>query len=98
MLETMQSDLLKKARAFRDAATYDVNTYDEFKQRIEDGGFFIGSWCQSKESEAKVKEDTKATIRCLPLDANFQPIKDDRPCMITGARGHNVRAIFARSY
>lgn len=97
-LTAMQKDLLERARAFREANTFKVATYDEFKQKIEEGGFFIAAWNQSKESEAKVKEETKATIRCLPLDANYQTIKTDLPCMITGEKGNNILAIFARSY
>lgn len=97
-LTSMQKDLLNKARAFRDANTFQVETYDDFKKKIEDGGFFIAAWNQKKDSEAKVKEETKATIRCLPLDANFELTKTDLPCMITGERGNNVLAVFARSY
>jgi prolyl-tRNA synthetase len=97
-LVTMQKDLLEKARKFRDENTIQVKTYDEFKSKIEAGGFFMASWNQKKDSEAKVKEETKATIRCLPLGTDFEPIKTDEPCMITGEKGNNVLAIFARSY
>jgi prolyl-tRNA synthetase len=98
-LKSMQKDLLERARKFRDENTHTVETYAEFKKQLDEkGGFFVASWNQSKESEALVKEETKATIRCLPLDSNFQPKKDDRPCMITGERGNNVTAIFARAY
>lgn len=68
MLSTMQSELLERARAHRDANTHNVDSYDEFKKRIEEGGFFVVSWCGDRELEAKIKEETKATIRCLPLD------------------------------
>ena len=98
-LKSLQKDLLERARKFRDENTHQVETYADFKKQLDEkGGFFVGAWNQGKDSEALVKQETKATIRCLPLDATFQPKKDDRPCMITGERGNNVTAIFARSY
>jgi prolyl-tRNA synthetase len=98
LLSTMQSELLERARAFRDANTHSVDSYDEFKKRIEEGGFFVVSWCGDRELENKIKEETKATIRCLPLDDNYQPIHETKPCFMTGRTGNNVRAIFARAY
>lgn len=97
-LVAMQKELLEKALKFREENTIHVKTYDEFKSKIEAGGFFMAPWNQKKDSEAKVKEETKATIRCLPLGPDFEPIKTDEPCMITGEKGNNVIAIFARSY
>jgi prolyl-tRNA synthetase len=98
MLTAMQKELLEKARQFRDANTHRVETYADFKSKIEElGGFFVTAWCQSKECEAKVKEETKATIRCLPLDAQYQPISEPGKCMACG-KSPCVRAIFARSY
>jgi prolyl-tRNA synthetase len=97
MLTAMQKELLEKARAFRLANTFEVETYAEFKTKLEEGGFFVTGWCKSKECEAKVKEETKATIRCLPLDAEYQTIAETRKCMACGA-GNSVRAVFARSY
>jgi prolyl-tRNA synthetase len=98
MLQSMQKELLEKARAFRDANTFRVATYDEFKSRIEEGGFFVAPFCLDRALEAKVKEETKATVRCLPLGPDFKPIPEDGPCMVSGRTGGNVRAIFARSY
>ena len=95
----MQSELLEKARAFREANTRKVSTYEEFKKQIEEGGFFIASWNGSREVEAKVKEETKATIRCLPLDSNYETIASNEPCMVTGEKSEKNRvAIFARAY
>lgn len=96
----MQRDLLTRAEGFRNANTFRVTTYDEFKKKLNehDGGFFEASWCQDGAIEARVKEETKATIRCLPLDANFEPIKEKEPCMVTGRKENTVRAIFARAY
>jgi prolyl-tRNA synthetase len=99
LLKQMQKDLLEKARAFRDQNTHRVETYAEFQKKIDEtGGFFIAPWCQSKDCENKVKEETKATIRCLPLDAEYQPISEPGKCMVCGEAGHSVRSIFARSY
>jgi prolyl-tRNA synthetase len=98
MLAAMQKELLEKARAFRDANTFRAETYDQFKKDLtEKGGFFVAPWCQSKECEAKVKTETKATIRCLPLE-NYQKIKESGACMACGTAGKSVRAIFAISY
>jgi prolyl-tRNA synthetase len=98
MLTAMQKELLEKARQFRDSNTSRVETYADFKAKVEEpGGFFVTAWCQSKECEAKVKEETKATIRCLPLDAQFKTISEPGKCMVCGG-GNAVRAVFARSY
>jgi prolyl-tRNA synthetase len=98
MLAAMQKDLLARAAAFCNANTHHVSDYAGFKKDLgEKGGFFITSWCQSKECEAKVKEETKATIRCLPLE-NFKTIRENAPCMVCGGGQNNVRAIFAISY
>ena len=98
MLAAMQKELLETARAFRDANTFKVDNYDQFKKELtEKGGFFVAPWCQSKECEAKVKTETKATIRCLPLE-NYKKIKESGACMACGTADNSVRAIFAISY
>jgi prolyl-tRNA synthetase len=105
-LRAMQKELLEKARAHRDASTIDLvaegggrSAYALFKAKIEDGGFFEAPWCSSKECEALVKEETKATIRCLPLDSGFQPISTpSKSCMVCGKESGTLRTIFARSY
>ena len=100
MLEAMQKRLLEKARAHRDAHTYTVTSYAELKEKLDapGGGFIVGPWCQSRESEAKLKEETKATVRCLPLDTQYELIREEGPCVITGEKGNCVRAVFARAY
>jgi prolyl-tRNA synthetase len=99
ILADMQTSLLEKARALRDANTHRTETYEDFKEKIDQlGGFHVSPWCQGRECEAKVKEETKATIRCLPLDAEYQLIPESGKCMACGSSGPNVRAIFARSY
>ena len=98
-LAAMQKELLEKARTYRDQHIFRVNDYAEFKQRLDEtGGFLVSSWCQSKDCEAKVKEETKATIRCLPLDDLYQPIPEEGRCLVCDHSQSLVRAIFARSY
>jgi prolyl-tRNA synthetase len=98
-LDAMQKELLEKARAGRDAHTFRVENYSEFTQKLNDtAGFIIAPWCQSLDCEAKVKEETKATIRCLPLDDNYQPIAEPGKCIVCGVSKPSVRSIFARNY
>ncbi len=93
LLEDIQSNLLRKARKYRDEMTVEVDTYDEFKEQIEKGGFILAHWDGTPETEEKIKEETKATIRCIPLDGDKTPGK----CMVTG-KPSACRVIFARSY
>lgn len=93
-LEQFQDDLYTKASNFMKANTFIEDKYDTFKQRLEaEGGFFQMHWCGKAECEAKVKEDTKATIRCVPFDQ----IKEKGHCLVcNGPSGGRV--IFARNY
>jgi prolyl-tRNA synthetase len=97
-LTEMQTDLLEKARIFRDQNTFEVASYAEFREKIETGGFFKGNWCGNAECEVKLKEDTKATIRCLTLDDAFQTMPASGGCLVCGKSGQGMRAIFARAY
>ncbi len=99
-LKAMQKDLLEKARAFRDARTFRVDSYSELQKKLDQpgGGFIEASWCQNSKCEEKVKQETKATIRCLPLTSEYEPIAESQSCVICGAKGRAVRVIFARSY
>jgi prolyl-tRNA synthetase len=98
-LDLMQKELLEKARDFREKSTFRVESYPEFKAKLDaPGGFLIAPWCESKVCEAKVKEETKATIRCLPLDADFNKIPEGASCIFCENKAPTVRAIFARSY
>lgn len=98
-LQSMQKELLEKARKFRDENTFRIEKYADFKKQLDEvGGFYISAWCQSKACEEKAKEEAKATIRCLPLDSNYQPILEGQGCLVCGKFGNNVRAIFARNY
>jgi len=79
--DEIQRSLFDDALAFREAHTTRVQSYDELREAIEDpGGFVIGGWCGDAECEAKVKAETKATIRFLP----FEPEPADGPCVVCG--------------
>ena len=93
LLEEIQQNIYRKALAFREAQTREVNSYDEFKEEIEKGGFLLCHWDGTPETEEKIKEETKATIRCIPLDGDRAPGK----CMVTGKPSAG-RVIIARSY
>ena len=92
-LESIQDSLFNRALKLREDNTFKVDSYDEFKEKIEDGGFFLVHWDGTTETEEKIKEDTKATIRCIPLDAE----EEEGVCMVTGKPSHR-RVIVARSY
>ena len=93
LLEEIQENIYKKALAHRNSLTRTVETYEEFKQEIEKGGFILAHWDGTEETEVKIKEETKATIRCIPLEGDTTPGK----CMVTG-KPSKQRVIFARNY
>lgn len=92
-LEEIQNALFQRALAHREANTFKVDSYDEFKEKIENGGFFLAHWDGTTETEEKIKEETKATIRCIPLDSE----EEEGVCMVTG-KPSKRRVIIARSY
>lgn len=93
ILDDIQKSLFEKALKRREERTITVDTYDEFKEKIEQGYFILAHWDGTPETEDRVKEETKATIRCIPLDG------DDTPgvCMVTGKPSAR-RVLFARNY
>ncbi len=93
LLDDIQKNIFKKAEAFRDAHVYECDNYDEFKNRIKDGGFFLCHWDGTPETEAKIKEDTQATIRCVP----FAYEQTEGVDMVSG-KPAKQRVIIARSY
>lgn len=93
LFEKIQSNLYNKALEFRKANTFEINTWDEFKEQIEKGGFLLCHWDGTKETEEKIKEETKATIRVIPTNAPYEEGK----CVFTG-KPSTRRVIFARSY
>jgi prolyl-tRNA synthetase len=93
-LDTMQSDLFNRAKAFRDQNTRSIDSYEDFKKQIDaTGGFFLAHWDGDAATEARLQEETKATIRCIPLDAE----KESGKCMITG-RPSERRVLMAKAY
>ena len=93
LLEEIQQNIFDKALRHREEKTFVVDSYDEFKERIEEGGFVLAHWDGTTETELRVKEETKATIRCIPLDGDTTP----GTCIFTG-RPSARRVIFARNY
>ncbi len=93
LLDDIQKNMYDKAKTFRDAHIYECDNYDEFKERIKDGGFFQCHWDGTPETEAKIKEDTQATIRCEPFGYEATEGID----MVSG-KPTNKRVIIARSY
>ncbi|MGM9759594.1 MAG: proline--tRNA ligase [Parabacteroides sp.] len=93
LLEEIQKNIFKKALDRRAARTITVDTYDEFKEKIEEGYFIMAHWDGTPETEEQIKNETKATIRCLPLEGDMTPGK----CMVTGKPSAR-RVLFARSY
>ena len=94
VLKDMQTNIFAKAKAFRDAHIYTCDDYGEFKERIKDGGFFLCPWDGTPETEAKIKEDTQATIRCIPFGVSQDNLGAD---MVSGKPAVK-RALIARSY
>ena len=93
LLEDIQQNIFNKAMALRESKTYVIDSYEEFKEKIEQGGFFLCHWDGTPETEERIKEETKATIRCIPLDGDDTPGK----CMVTGKPSAR-RVIIARNY
>ena len=92
-LNEIQAELLARATAHRDSQTFDISSYDELKARIDGGGFFRVNWKDDAANEAKIKEETRATIRLYPLEGS----EPTGPCFYSGDTADRV-AIFARAY
>ena len=93
LLEEIQANIYKKALDYRNNRITTVDSYDEFKEKIEEGGFILAHWDGTTETEERIKEETKATIRCIPFDGDTTP----GVCMVTGKPSAR-RVLFARSY
>ena len=93
LLDDIQDNIFHKAKAFRDSHIYECDNYEEFKEKVKDGGFFLCHWDGTEETEAKIKEDTQATIRCVPYMFEQTPGVD----MVSG-KPAKYRVIIARSY
>jgi prolyl-tRNA synthetase len=94
LLDEIQENIFNKALKFRAEHTFKADTYEEFKQILDEkGGFVFAHWDGTSETETLIKEETKATIRCIPFD---NP-KEEGKCIRTG-KPSTQRVIFARSY
>ncbi len=94
LMEEIQQSIFDKALKFRESMTTKVDTYDEFKKVLDEkGGFILAHWDGTIETEERIKEETKATIRCIPVNAP----EEEGVCMVTGKPSHR-RVIFARAY
>ncbi|MBO4905558.1 MAG: proline--tRNA ligase [Bacteroidaceae bacterium] len=93
LLADIQQNIYEKALKYRDEHIYECENYDEFKERIKDGGFFLCHWDGTAETEAQIKEETQATIRCVPFGVEQTPGID----MVSG-KPAKCRVLIARSY
>jgi prolyl-tRNA synthetase len=93
LLADIQVNLLERAKAFRSENTREIDSYEEFKKEIDKGGFFLAHWDGTSETEERIKEETKATIRCIALDRK----EEAGVCMVTGKPSVG-RVIFAKAY
>jgi prolyl-tRNA synthetase len=92
LMTEIQENIYTKAYDYRASVTREVNSYDEFKVEIEKGGFLLCHWDGTPETEERVKDETKATIRCIPLEAS-----EEGTCIFTG-KPSKQRVVFARAY
>jgi prolyl-tRNA synthetase len=93
LLEEIQKNIYQKAYDYRAAHIVEADSYDDFKSKLEDGNFILAHWDGTPETEERIKNETKATIRCIPADGDLTPGK----CILTGKPSVR-RVLFARSY
>lgn len=94
LLDDIQRNIYQKALDHKESHITEVDSYDEFKKVLEEkGGFISAHWDGTPETENKIKEETKATIRCIPIDAK----NEAGSCMVTG-KTSNKRVLFAKAY
>jgi len=94
LLDNIQENIFRKARAFREIKTFKADTMDELTRILDgEGGFVLAHWDGTSETELKIKEETKATVRCIPLDNK----QEEGKCIYSG-KPSKERVIFARAY
>ena len=93
MLNQIQQNLFKQADEFRKENTFTVESYEEFKTVINKGGFVRCGWDGTEITEKQIKDETKATIRCIPFDES----PENKQCIFSGKDAHH-EAIFAKAY
>ena len=96
LLDEIQANIYQKALNYRQSHTFKVDTWDQFKEQIEKGGFILAHWDGTTETEERIKEETKATIRCIPFDADEESLQPGVD-MLTGKPSAR-RVLFARAY
>ena len=95
LLDDIQKSIYQRAFDYRAGNVRKVDTWEEFKEEIEKGGFLLCHWDGTAETEARIQEETKATIRCIPVDSFV--VEEEGKCVYSGKPSHQ-RVIFARSY
>jgi len=93
LLDEIQENLQKRALDFRTKNTVKADDYETFKTRLDEGCFVLAHWDGSNETEERIKEETKATIRCIPFDSQ----EEEGSCILTG-KPSKQRVLFARAY
>jgi len=93
LMDEIQDNIYNKALEFRKANTYSTDSYQEFKEILDKGGFIMAHWDGTSETEEQIKDETKATIRCIPFDSP----EEDGKCILTG-KPSKQRVVFARAY
>jgi prolyl-tRNA synthetase len=93
LLDEIQANIYNKALRFREENTFRIDNWDDFKDRVEKGGFVLAHWDGTGETEEKIKEETKATIRCIPFDGDDEP----GACVYSGQPSAK-RVVFAKAY
>jgi len=93
LLEQIQDNLYKKALTYREEKTFKADSKEEFKKLIKQGGFVYAHWDGTSETEELIKQETKATIRCIPLDEK----KESGVCLFSG-KPSGQRVLFAKAY
>lgn len=94
LLDEIQTNIFQKALKFREENTFKVDTWEEFKEQIEKGGFILAHWDGTSETEEKIKEETKATIRCIPFGGEEEEEGKD----VYSGQPSNKRVVYARAY
>ena len=92
-LNEIQINLLERAKVFNKENTFLVDDFDDFKEKINSGGFILAHWDGTSETENAIKKITKATIRCVPIDSK----KESGKCVFSGQKS-SQRVVFAKSY
>jgi prolyl-tRNA synthetase len=93
LLDEIQQNIYQKALNFKNENSFSVDSYEEFKDQIEKGGFVYAHWDGTAETEERIKNETKATIRCIPLSSQ----EDEGKCILTGSPS-SKRVVFAKAY